>query len=146
MPTMIAEHFYPKELKGVIADLQVKAILDGESLDQMNRSIKKRIIVGVGFSIFIVLLSLLLDHVYSILLVNILALYSIYSVLRDVYSDLKIFPVLYSLNSRTEGIVTRIFDTGIITVVPVCSWGLGYEYSVNGNQYTGRVKEIKNYL
>lgn len=103
---MIAELFYPKELKGIIVDLRAKDDLNEEALKRLDgyimSTLKKFIIVTIFFS-------LILFHpksgIETVILILFSLVFMVFILFLDMRGNVKKFFIPYNYNKFTKGFV-----------------------------------------
>ncbi len=135
---MIAELFYPKELKEIIADLRVKDDLDEDALARMNDFIYKKVKVTMVFVVVLVVILLTQQDIVSGFLCFIFTALVIYAFFKDVVFYLRMYPCFYSGGRVIEGkyisSYSSLFEPG--------GWGVTYEYEVAGRIYRKHTGQI----
>ncbi len=140
---MIAELFYPNDLKGIIADLREKGDLNATALDNLAHEI---FVILKGYSALLVLLVIL-----GVVTTNDPVL----------LSTLFIFPVflflcIFDINRLTN--ICKLFAVGhttdahldaILKIAPswaLWAWSFQYSYSIEGREYKRKYKVLAKYL
>lgn len=140
---MIAEFFYPKELKDIIADLRAKDDLDNEALEKMDAFIYKRLAVYVFTGVFFIFLGLVVartDITIAIIIFLIGIFLSIHAFYSQAISLLKQYPFLYLMNNITSGECLNFYKHGLYGAV--AAWRVKYKYKINGIEYIGITEKI----
>ncbi len=135
---MIAELFYPKELKKIIADLRAKDDLNEDALARMNDFIYKKVKITMVFVGILVVILLTQQDIAPGFLCFIFAALVSYAFFKDVIFYLRMYPCLYSGGRVIEGksisSYSSLFAPG--------GWGVTYEYEVAGKMYRKHTGQI----
>ncbi len=136
---MIAELFYPKELKKVIADLRAKDDLNEEALKSLNGYIIKRFFIVSLVSCFIFIPSIYLSESMAVKSVCVfLLMFMVFYLVNEIVSILKKFPVVFSSGVDATARVSQFSVYGMVN----STWQLFYEYEIGAKKYkcnTGRI-------
>ena len=134
---MIAELFYPKELKKTIADLRAKDDLNEEALRRVNHDIMKK--YTVILCIFIVLLTSAfwaeVFSFFSLILGLVLATGSFILNFTNKYT------LPYTIGSKVDGYITGV-NYEKIPFHGYSGWSIRYEYAVGSEKFEGSSEGI----
>lgn len=137
---MIAELFYPKELKNVIADLRAKGELNEAALKRMNSFVMKRVAIYIGCLLFFTFIILVIEQNIIKAFFSFSILFCIYEFCKEVVLYLGRCAILYTDGIAISGKCLHVSQNGIYGITS--SKNIGYEYIAEGVDHMGVVKKV----
>lgn len=140
---MIAELFYPKELREVIADLKAKDDLNEAALRRMNGFIYKRLGVYLGMSSVAFLLAVFgaqvtWERYFFVFSGLVLLPFGPWELLPI----LKIFPVTYAKGKKVDGQVKRFYIFGLTNA----GWKITYLFFYENKKRIGSTFRLTRWI
>lgn len=141
---MIAELFYPKELKEIIADLRAKDELDEYVLGRLNDFFHLTLVNSLFLSSIPLVVLFIPDQgkvvLFVCVLTSIFIFISYHYKIRKLVSD---YAQRYCRGNKTTAKVTKYFKS---SGAGGAIWRLDYKYKIGEREYSTSKTEIPNYF